>query len=60
MQGVYVHGLRKVVVGSAKMLNDLMHQGTMVRTQVCLDVCDCVTSSCVDTRAVDVCKLVLV
>ena len=33
VRGVYIQGLRKVVVGSAKMLNDLMAQGAMVRTQ---------------------------
>jgi hypothetical protein len=33
VRGVYIAGLRKVVVGSAKMLNDLMAQGAMVRTQ---------------------------
>jgi hypothetical protein len=31
---VYVSGLQRIVVGSSKMLNELMMQGNMIRTQV--------------------------
>ncbi len=34
VRGVYISGLQHVVVGSAKMLNELMLQGSMIRTQV--------------------------
>ena len=34
MRGVYISGLQRIVVGSSKMLNELMLQGSMIRTQV--------------------------